>query len=92
MTGAMLIRPAPATTVEALAYQLRGGVEVLREESALPRVAALDEKQAMDLANRLCKERFGKCEIGKPFFNVPAWTEFEIKTFIKIWRLSHGCS
>jgi hypothetical protein len=90
MTGAMLVRPAPMPTVEALAYQLRGGIEALREESALLRIAALDEQQARGFAKRLCKERLGKCELGKPFFNVPPWTEIEIETFIEIWRQSNG--
>jgi hypothetical protein len=77
---------APATVVEALAYQLRGGVNALREPSALRRISELDEKQAREMAKRLAKERYGKCEPGKPVFKVPPWSETEIKTFVKMWE------
>src|SRR5688500_18771026 len=65
-------KSAPATTVEALAYQLRGGVDALRDQAALVRIAELDERQIKDIAQRLTK-------------NVPPWKPFEIEALIEIW-------
>src|SRR5271165_829399 len=53
---------AAASTVEALAYQLRGGVEALRDLEAQRRLLELDEAQMREIANRLTKWRWGKFE------------------------------
>jgi hypothetical protein len=66
---------AATSTVEALAYQLRGGVAVLREPSALRRLSELDEAQIHEIAERLTKR-------------IPPWRADEIETFIKLWGIS----
>jgi hypothetical protein len=81
-------RPAPEATVEALAYQLRDGVGALRDQAALIRIAELNEQQVLELARRLTKERWGKCEAGNPPFKVRGWNEVEIETFLEIWKIS----
>jgi hypothetical protein len=94
-------RPAtPQSTVEALAYQLRGGVDALRDPSALRRLSELGETQMREIADRLTKWRWGKFENGKVAPNVrrlphageegavPPWTADEIETFMKIWMAS----
>jgi len=92
---------AAASTVEALAYQLRGGVEALRDLEAQRRLLELDEAQMREIANRLTKWRWGKFENGKipprvkrlPFVgeegSVPPWSPDEIEAFAKLWRNHH---
>jgi hypothetical protein len=65
-----------SSTVEALAYQLRGGFHVLRKASAQRRLFELDERQVHDMAKRLSRERCGS----------PAWSENEIKAFLELWK------
>jgi hypothetical protein len=78
---------AAASTVEALAYQLRAGVTALRNPSALRRIAELDEQQMREVGARLDKERWSLD--GKR--RVPPWTSTEIETFVETWRrIRHG--
>lgn len=68
---------AAASTVEALAYQLRGGFSALRQPSAQIRLFELNEKQVSGLAKRLATGR-------KPQ-RVP-WPENEISALLEMWR------
>jgi len=70
---------AAKSTVEALAFHLRGGADVLREPSALRRISQLSEQQLRDIVERLKKEHWG-----------PPWKQDEIETFIRIWIANHG--
>jgi hypothetical protein len=79
---------AAATTVEALAYQLRGGVSALREPSALRRISDLNESQIHEIAQRLTKERWGKAEPGRQPKRVPPWQPDEIEVLISIWTMA----
>jgi len=81
---------AAASTVEALAYQLRGGVNSLREPSAQRRLSELDEIQAREIANRLTRPRWGKSKNGETPSKVPPWSQSEIDTFVEMWRRLHG--
>jgi hypothetical protein len=90
-------RPAPEALVEALAYQLRGGVNALNEPSALRRISELDEAQMKDIAERLSKWRWGKLAPAGPRRlpregdkgAVPPWDPEQINMFIKIWGKTH---
>jgi hypothetical protein len=77
---------APRSTVEALAYQLRGGVDALRERSTLRRISELNEPQMRNMAERLTKERWNKQGSKKV---PPPWQPDEIETLIKIWMIAH---
>jgi hypothetical protein len=94
------IHPASQSTIEALAYQLCGRVDALREPSALRRLSELDEAQMHEIADRLTRWRWGKFENGATAPNVrrlpqagekgavPPWTPDEIETFMKVWMVS----
>jgi hypothetical protein len=75
---------APLNLVEALAYQLRGGVDALRQQSALRRISELNEPQIRGLAERLTHERWNKSGTAK----TPPWQPDEIETLIKIWMIA----
>jgi hypothetical protein len=81
---------APKATVEALAYQLRGGFAALSEPSARRRLFELNKSQVLEIANRLTRERWGKFENGEKPFRVPPWSETEIKALIKTWSERDG--
>jgi len=81
---------ATNSTVEALAYQLRGGVNALREPSAQRRLSELDDAQMREIAQRLTKSRWGKSNNGETPPKVPPWRQIEIETFVEIWRNLHG--
>jgi hypothetical protein len=77
-------REAPATTVEALMYQLReGGTAVLQEASVRRRLAQLSERQLTEVGSRLLWRQGGNIvrswrkwktkEVGKL---LQQWTEF----------------
>jgi hypothetical protein len=78
---ALKANEAPAATVEALVFQLRSGVDVLREQGALTRLARLSESQAKAVAERACK--------FKPNI-APAWKLDEVEALLRIWSLRHG--
>jgi hypothetical protein len=80
---------APAATVEALAYQLRGGVEALRDLDARRRLSELNEAQMREIADRLTKWRWGISKDGEMPPKVPPWTPDEIEAFAKLWRNHH---
>src|SRR5262249_22775919 len=46
---------AAASTVEALVYSLRGGVDVLAEPDAVRRLAKLSDDQLLEVGERLCR-------------------------------------
>jgi hypothetical protein len=72
---------AASMTVEALAYQLRDGVDALREPSAQRRLSELDEAQLLDVAERLTLERWNKTGTAR----VPPWAPEEIETLMEMW-------
>jgi hypothetical protein len=74
---------AVASTLEALAFQLRGGVNALRETSALRRLGEFDEHRMKEIAQRLTKPRWNKAGDGR----VPPWSADEIETFFEVWSL-----
>jgi hypothetical protein len=64
---------AAASTVKALAFQLRGGVDTLRDSSARRRLADLSEQQLRELADHLGIWRWRR------------WSPDEIEVLIRIW-------
>jgi hypothetical protein len=81
---------AASSTVEAIAFQTRAGVAVLRESSAQRRLAQLDESQVRDLCGRLTKERWGMSKNGEPPPRVPPWKPDEIESLVVLWSNLHG--
>jgi hypothetical protein len=93
-------RPASDYLVEALAYQLRDGVDALKEPSALRRISEIDEAQMRDIADRLTKWRWRKFKSFETAPRVkrlpvadekgagPPWAPDEIEAFVDIWRVS----
>jgi hypothetical protein len=72
---------APAATVEALVFQLRSGVDALREQGTLTRLARLNKSQARAVAERVHK--------FKPDI-APAWGLQEVEALLRVWSLRHG--
>jgi hypothetical protein len=64
---------AASSTVEALAYQLRGGAAVLHDPSVIRRISELDQTQMRNIAERLGKR-------------VPPWELAQIALFVDAWR------
>jgi len=81
---------AAASTVEALAYQLRAGPSALREPSAQHRLAQLDERQMREFCGRLTKERWGLSKNGELPPRVPPWKPDEIESLAQLWGNVHG--
>jgi hypothetical protein len=81
--------------VEALAFQLRGGVSALREPSALRRISEITEAEARNIAERLTRWRWSKLALNAPRVNrlpypneagtVPPWEPAQVNMFIEIW-------
>jgi hypothetical protein len=72
-------------TLEALAHQLRGGVDALRNPTAQRRLDQLDESQLREICDRLGKERWNldgkrKC---------PPWPAADVQALMKIWSETH---
>jgi hypothetical protein len=76
---------AAASTVEALAHQLRAGVTALREPTAKRRLGELDKGQLREICARLGKERWSLD--GKR--RVPPWPKTDIQAVIVIWSRLH---
>ena len=68
---------AAASTVKALAFQLRNGVDALRDPSTLRRLSDLSERQMRDLADHLGIWRWRR------------WSPDEIEVLIRIWGTNH---
>jgi hypothetical protein len=68
---------AAASTVNALAFQLRGGVDALRDPSTLRRLSDLSERQLRDLADHLGIWRWRR------------WSPDEIVVLVRIWGTNH---
>jgi hypothetical protein len=81
---------AAASTVEALAYQLRAGPGALRESSAQRRLSEFDESQVRELCGRLKKERWGISKHGEMPPRVPPWKPEEIESLVQTWSNLHG--
>ena len=73
-------REAASTTIDALMYSLRRGVNALSNPNTLGRLAKLDERQLIDVATRL--QKF-KSEIA------PAWLPDQIEILATVWRKLH---
>ena len=71
---------AAASTIDALMYFLRRGVDALSNPNTLGRLAKLDERQLIDVAARL--QKF-KSEIA------PAWLPDQIEILAAVWRKLH---
>ena len=72
---------AAASTVEALMYSLRRGVDELTKPDTQRRLSELSEDQLRAVCERL--QNF-KPEIA------PAWTPEEIEALTNIWSAVHG--
>jgi hypothetical protein len=72
---------AAPTTVEALMYSLRRGVEALRDPNTLRRLGQLDEAQAREAAGRVRK--------FMPHI-APAWEVDEVEALLEVWMTHHG--
>ena len=81
---------AAASTVEALAYQLRAGPSALRETSAQRRLSELDERQVRRFCKRLTRERWGISADGKLPPRVPPWKPAEVDSLLQLWGSLHG--
>ena len=81
---------AAASTLEALAYQLRAGPSALRDPKAQDRLAQLDEGQMRELCGRLTKERWGISKNGEKPPRVPPWKPGEIESLVQKWSGLHG--
>jgi hypothetical protein len=81
---------AAASTVEALAYQLRAGASALHEPSAQHRLAQLDESQVREFCKRLTKERWALSKNGEQPPRVPPWPAAEIEKLVQLWGNLHG--
>jgi hypothetical protein len=79
-----------ASTVEALAYQLRAGPSSLRESWAQHRRAQLDEQQMREFCGRLTKERWGLSKNDEMPPRVPPWKPEEIESLVTLWSNLHG--
>jgi hypothetical protein len=79
-----------ASTVEALAYQLRAGASALRESKAQRRLAQLDESQMREICGRLTKERWGISKNGEMPPRVPPWKLADIEQLVQLWSNLHG--
>jgi hypothetical protein len=75
---------ASDSTVEAIAFSLRAGVEALRDRATLARIAQLNRAQAKKIAERLTNERWSKD--GKR--RVPPWALSEVETFLQVWSIA----
>jgi hypothetical protein len=76
---------AAATTVEALAHQLRGGLSALRNPTAQRRLSQLDETQLREICARLEKTRWSLD--GKK--RVPPWPTADIQRVMTMWSEIH---
>jgi hypothetical protein len=74
--------PAAASTVEALIFGLRDGIEALpANPDTLRRLAELSEEQLRAVCERL--QNF------KPHI-APAWSAEEVRALVDIWSASRG--
>jgi hypothetical protein len=71
------VRHAAGSTIEALAYSLRRGVDALSRIDVINRLHQLDEHQFRDMATRLLNRTVA-----------PSWTEDEIAILHALWRRS----
>jgi hypothetical protein len=74
----------PQATLEALAYQLRGGPAALRDPSAQRRLFELSETQVKEIAERLTKANLDGTA------KVPPWDETEITAIVDLWSNRHA--
>jgi hypothetical protein len=73
--------PAANSTVDALMYSLRSGVNALARNDVQQRIAMLDERQM----HACCKElQHRNPDIAK------SWTKDEIEKLVALWASCHG--
>jgi len=72
---------AAASTVEALVFGLRDGIEVLARPDTQRRVSDLDQKQLEDVCVRI--------QAFHPKI-APAWPTEDVDLLISLWRKRHG--
>jgi hypothetical protein len=66
---------AAASTINALMYGLRGGVDVLARPDMQRRLSELDDKQLLDVATQLQHRKVA-----------PSWTKEQIEILVTVWR------
>jgi hypothetical protein len=66
---------AAQSTVDALLYSLRHGVDALTRGDVQRRLGELDDKQMMEVAVLLQKRKL-----------FPAWTEHEVAVLANVWK------
>jgi transposase len=72
---------ATTSTVEALVYGLREGIEMISEGERMRRLSELSERQLCEVCERL--QNFNP-DIAPP------WTVQQVKSLIGIWRRVHA--
>ena len=77
--SAAVVFHAAGSTIEALAYSLRKGVDALSRPDVLDRLRELDGAQIRDMAARLLQRTVAS-----------SWTDDEVATLIAIWRKTNG--
>jgi hypothetical protein len=75
-----MVRRAAASTVEALVYGLREGIEKISEGERMRRLSELSEAQLCEVCERLQNFR---PDIA------PAWAAEEIEALMGIWGSTH---
>jgi hypothetical protein len=76
-----MVRRAAASTVEALVYGLREGIEKISEGERMRRLSELSEAQLCEVCERLQNFR---PDIATP------WTAQQVKSLVGIWRRVHA--
>lgn len=75
------MRKAAASTVEALIYSLRSGIDALARNDVQERLGRTDEKQLHEICARV--QSF-KPHIAKP------WTDDEAERLVTMWTTRHA--
>jgi hypothetical protein len=73
-------RPAPQSTIDAVAYSLRGGASHLTRDDVRRRLAVIAENQLHEMI-ALLQKRDGRI--------APPWSDDDIKELIKTWTVVH---
>ena len=74
----------PQTTIEALIYELRGGLGALAEDGTRGRLARCDKGAMRQVVNRLRPGKGGRYD--------PNWNAADIQTLMLEWRKLNGRS
>jgi hypothetical protein len=78
----LIVRPkgTAASTIEALLYELRGGLSCLADEGAVGRLRSCDA----DAMRTIAAELLAWKDRGMPW--LPPWTEDDAAKLVAVWR------